>query len=107
MWLDLDDKTKGKIIGFRFGIYQGQRTMVMDDLSVCRINSTVGLRERYILHTVDKLAAILSHLFYEFGGVPDLRGRTYDLTAAYKQYGINKESRNFIRLALRKPGSTA
>ena len=66
---------KGKIVGFRFVIHQGAKDCVIDDLSVCKLHATVGPKEKYVLHTVDKLAAMLSHTFSELGGVPDLTSR--------------------------------
>ena len=108
VWLDESSNIEGKIVGHRFAIHQGHqgsKDRVIDDLSICKLNATEGLKEKYVLHTVDKLAAFLSHAFTSHGGVPDLRGRTYDLTSAYKQSGVNVASRDFIRLALCQPGS--
>ena len=105
IWIDSSASTEGKIVGHRFAIRQGSKDRVIDDLTVCRLNGTVGLKEKYVLHSVDKLAAFLSHTFSVHGGVQGLCGRTYDLTSAYKQFGVNSACRDFIRLALRRPDS--
>ena len=70
------------------------------------MNLTVGLRERFELHTIDKLAAILSCALERSpaSGLKSWVGRNYDLKAAYKQYGIHRADREFVRLAVNRPG---
>ena len=42
VWVDEASDVKGKIVGFRFSLHQGLKTRVIDDLSICKLNATVG-----------------------------------------------------------------
>ena len=103
VWRDASDSWTDKVVGYRFGITQGAKVRVIDDVSICKLNSTVGLKEKYILRTVDELAAMISHVFSTHGPQADLVGRTRDLTSAYKQFGVNAAVREFVRLAVHQP----
>lgn len=73
----------------RFGLKQGAKIRVIDNCSCCGLNGSVGLREKFKLHTVDQLSAMLSFSFgLGDGPHPKLVGRTYDLKSAYKQFPI-------------------
>ena len=89
----------------RFGIVQNGKVRLIDDCTICCLNLTVGLRERFELHTIDKLAAILSSALQGFLGFRfEGLGRKNDLKSAYKQYGVHPVDRDFVRLAVNKPG---
>ena len=64
-WIFLDDSgsTTGKFVGKRFGIKQGAKIRVIDDCTCCGLNLTVGLHEKFKLHSVDFLAAMLGFCF--------------------------------------------
>ncbi|CAE7300217.1 kptA [Symbiodinium sp. KB8] len=47
----------------RFGIVQGDKIRVIDDCTICGLNSTIGLQERFELHTIDKFASFVAHAF--------------------------------------------
>ena len=85
------------------------KVRLIDDCTINGLNGTVGLRERFELHTVDKLAAMLVTALGRASpeGLKGWVGRTYDLTAAYKQYGIHPFDREHLRLAVNKPGEEA
>ena len=42
-------------IATRFGIRQGPKIRLIDDCTCCGLNGTTGLRERFDLHTIDKI----------------------------------------------------
>ena len=90
----------------RFGIMQGPKLRVIDDASCCGLNSTVGLRESFQLPTVDRFAAKLVRATQVCpGAMPKRKGRIFDLRSAYKQFGLSEHDRQFVRLAMNKPGS--
>ena len=104
-WVWISSEFSGRSITMRFGIRQGGKVRLIDDCTISCLNLTVGLRERFELHTIDKLAAVLacaldcappSHL-------TNWVGRNYDLKAAYKQYGVHPEDRDLVRLAVNRP----
>ena len=107
VWVDTSTASHSECcIAMRFGIRQGAKIRVIDDCSLCKLNSTVGLKERFQLHTVDSLAAALVQAFKESeaSSFPSLCGRTFDLKSAYKQYGVATPDRSLLRIAVNKPG---
>lgn len=60
-WIFLDDSEDldNKFLGRRFGIHQGSKVRVIDDCTSC----TVVLHEKFKLHAIDFLAAIMGHAF--------------------------------------------
>ena len=96
----------GKVVARRFGILQGEKIRVIDDLSCCGLNSTVGLREKFVPHSIDKMAAMLAYatsLAPE--SAPSLCGRTYDLKSAYKQFPICQKDYDLLRFMVAEPGN--
>ncbi|CAE7253337.1 NaCP60E [Symbiodinium sp. CCMP2592] len=93
-------------IVMRFGIVQNGKVRLIDDCTISCLNLTVGLCERFELHTIDKLAAILSCALERTpaSGLSGWVGRNYDLKSAYKQYGVHPVDRALVRLAVNKPG---
>ena len=104
-----EDETKtwvGKAVARRFGITQGAKTRVIDDCTVCGLNLTVGLKEKFALHSIDQVCSMLIHSFQCAQGQHcEVLGRTYDLKSAYKQFGMCEEDRDLLRIAVNKPGS--
>ena len=64
-WIFIDDSEDldNKFLGRRFGIHQGSKVRVIDDCTCCGLNLTVGLHEKFKLHAIDFLAAIMGHAF--------------------------------------------
>eukprot|EP00435_Cladocopium_sp_Y103_P057245 s2074_g19.t1 len=102
---DTDQSWGGKCVARRFGIHQGQKTRVIDDCSVCGLNQTVGLQERFVLQAVDQMCAMLCWSLRYAGNSPHcpIVGRTFDLKAAYKQFGLSRADRDLLRIAVRDP----
>ena len=94
-WLWKDERGSGDIvIAKRFGLRQGPKFRVIDDCSVCGLNSTVGLREKFRIHNIDQLATMMAHSFnIARGQHRKVVGRTYDLKSAYRQFPISEEAR--------------
>ena len=104
LWEDLSGDLRGKVVANRFGLAQKSKTRVIDDFKLCGLNSTVGLPEKHVLHGVDYIAATLMRGMSKFGlkrGA--LVGKTFDLTAAYKQFAICEKDRDFLRVAIKSP----
>lgn len=107
VWDASSEGLDGKILARRFGLQQGSKLRVIDD---CRhLNFSVGLNEKFQLHSIDQLASIIAHSFSlsDGGQHPNVFGRTYDLRAAYKQFPLSVASRSALRIAVAKPGSSA
>ena len=107
IFLDTDASTEGKFLGRRFGIRQGEKIRVIDDCTCCGLNLTVGLHEKFRLHSVDFLAAVFGFALKSCptGRRPALRGRTYDLRSAYKQFAVHPLDRASLRMGVNVPGS--
>ena len=94
----------GKAVAHRFGLRQNDKIRVIDDCTCCGLNSTVGLPEKFLLHSIDKMASMLAFaLDIVDGSQVSLCGRTYDLKSAYKQFPVNKYDRDLLRLAVNVP----
>ena len=63
IFLDNSEDLDNKFLGRRFGIHQGSKVRVIDDCTCCGLNLTVGLHEKFKLHAIDFLAAIMGHAF--------------------------------------------
>ena len=76
---------------------------LIDDFSVCGVNSTVGLPEKLRVESVDQVVAILLAMMRS--GHRPMRlpwvGRTFDLKAAYKQFGVSEEDTKRLKIALK------
>ena len=107
IFLDRDDDTTGKFLGRRFGIRQGSKIRVIDDCTCCGLNLTVGLHEKFKLHAIDFLAALVGYALrlVPERDRPSLKGRTYDLKSAYKQFAVHAEDRATLRMGVNVPGS--
>ena len=52
----------GKVLAKRFGLRQGEKLRVIDDCSIAGLNFLAGLLEKFQLHTMDQLAAMVSRI---------------------------------------------
>ena len=106
-YLANDPDTSGLLIALRFALRQGPtKVRLIDDCTINGLNNTIGLRERFELHTIDKLAAMAVHALSDASkeGLADWVGRTFDLRSAYKQYGIHPSDRQRLRIGVNQPG---
>ena len=67
---------------------------------------TVGLHEKFKLHSVDFLAALLGFALKMCppGFRTGLKERTYDLKSAYKQFAVHPVDRASLRIGVNVPG---
>ena len=106
-WIDHSGSWEGKIIAHRFGLLQKLKLRTIDDCSVGGLNCTVGLPDKMRVHSIDVLSSMLRRALELCGGRASCRwvGRTYDLQAAYRQFGIDVFTRELLRIAVNRPGS--
>ena len=103
-WLveDGDPDLDKLVVARRFGLAQKSKIRVIDDFKQCGVNSAAGLPEKYVLHSIDAIAATLARALAL--GLPageKLFGTTFDLVAAYKQYAIHPDDRERVRICVK------
>ena len=90
------------VVARRFGLVQKSKVRVIDDFKQCGVNGSTGLPEKYVLHSIDAIAATLVRALSV--GLPEgetLCGTTFDLVAAYKQYAIHPKDRERVRICVK------
>ena len=94
----------GKAVAHRFGLRQKDKIRVIDDCACCGLNSAVGLPERFLLHSIDKMASMLAYALNMCDGRKvTLCGRAYDFKSAYKQFPVSQHDRGLLRFAVNVP----
>ena len=82
---------------------------MLDDCTIGGLNKTIGVVEKYRIHSIDEISALLAWMLdfqSQCGGLNHrILGRTCDLKAAYKQYGLSEADRSLLRLAVRDTDS--
>ena len=104
-WLSPAESSKGRSVAKRFGLQQKTKVRMIDDFSISRVNHTYGMRERLRVQAVDELCAYLATLLddHVVGTLPRIKGRTFDLRSAYKQFGVDDWHSNFLQICVRNP----
>ena len=104
-WLEPATSSHNCSVAKRFGLQQKNKVRMIDDFSISKVNLTYGLRERLRVQAVDELCAYLAYLLDNTTTVsaPRLKGRTFDLKSAYKQYGVDEWHRDFLRICVKNP----
>ena len=104
-WLKPASSSKNCSVAKRFGLQQKSKIRMIDDFSVSRINHTYGMRERLRVQAVDELCAYLATLLddHQPGELPKMKGRTFDLRSAYKQFGVDQWHSDFLQVCVKNP----
>ena len=101
-WVFRDESSDftGHLLARRFGLKQKTKTRVIDDCTVGGFNRTTGSREKLRLHAIDEMASYVSWVLTHIPNfdTSEWVGKTYDLTAAYKQFGISSKDRDLLRI---------
>ena len=107
IWEDTTGDLSNKVIAHRFGLQQGEKVRVIDNFKQCGLNDACGLPEKFTLHGVDFIAASLIRalVLRDKGLKVCLKGKTFDLKSAYKQYPLHSTDRAHLRIAIRDPDS--
>ena len=105
VWVDDSADPCRHALAKRFGLNQKSKVRVIDDCTIGGLNKTIGVVEKYKIHAMDEISAYLAWALTrcESSDVPsfNLLGRTFDLKAAYKQFGISSNDRDLLRIAVR------
>ena len=94
-------------IAKRFPIQQKDKTRLIDDFSICGVNSAFGMTEKLRVDSIDEIVAGISVLMDTDGfgtRATGLLGRTFDLKSAYKQFGVDAAHAERLRIAVKRPG---
>ena len=86
----------------RFGLMQKSKVRVIDDFKQCGVNGSTGLQEKYVLYSMDAIAATLVRALSV--GLPEggtLGGTIIALVAAYQQYAIHPTDRERVRICVK------
>ena len=105
VWLDDSSDFSNFLLAKRFPLEQKQKLGIIDDCTAGGLNQTCGSQEKLKIHAIDELIAYLSWSISHYGDplVAKLVGKTFDLTSAYKQYGISEADRELLRIATWDP----
>ena len=100
VFLDSVNNIDLHLVARRFGLRQKEKIRVIDDCTIGGFNRTTGSREKLKLHSVDELSAYISWTMSNIKGfsTEDWVGKTYDLTSAYKQFGVSVADRDILRI---------
>ena len=63
IWEDVSGDTDGKVLAKRFGLQQGSKLRVIDDCTCGGLNNSVGLSEKFQLHSIDQMASMIAQGF--------------------------------------------
>ena len=97
--------TEQHFVAKRFPLLQTSKVRLVDDFSICGVNSTYGMKERLRVQSVDELAACLA-IYMEHAQSESrlsLVGRTFDLKSAYKQFGVDANHADRLKVAVKGP----
>eukprot|EP00435_Cladocopium_sp_Y103_P030658 s4259_g7.t1 len=108
-WLGVEDSPDldRQHVAKRFPIVQKGKTRLIDDFSVNGVNSAYGMGEKLKIDSIDEVMACLSILLDGNDNgkkTAGILGRTFDLKSAYKQFGVDTEHAQKLRIAIKRPG---
>ncbi len=105
VWLDDTSEVGNFLLAKRFPLEQKQKLRIIDDCTAGGLNQTCGSQDKLKIHAIDEFIAYLSWSIAHYGDplVAKLVGKTFDLTSAYKQYGISQADRELLRIATWDP----
>eukprot|EP00435_Cladocopium_sp_Y103_P059935 s673_g21.t1 len=108
-WLGVEDcpDFSAQFFAKRFPIVQTGKTRLIDDFTINGVNSAYGMSEKLRIDSIDEVMACLSILLDNVSSGQKLSGvlgRTFDLKAAYKQFGVDSAHAEKLRIAVKKPG---
>ena len=104
--LEWDDLREGDIVSHRFPVKQGAKIRPIDDYSRSGVNACVTTLEQPTVDTVDVASAMFLRLScgLEKAKLPGgVLGRSFDLTAAYRQLCVSEGSKQFAIIAVFDP----
>ena len=109
IWQDDSSDFTGLSLTHRFFVLQQKKKVrVIDNFTTSGVNATCGMMEKQKLFGLDFLATarVRGLALSEAGHVKGVEGKTFDLSSAYKQFPLHSSDRDFIRIAVPKPGGS-
>ncbi len=105
VWLEHNGSTTGVVLAKRFGLEQKTKLRVIDDCTIGGWNKTCGSLEKLRIHAIDEMVAFIAWTMSAINPAISKKmvGKTYDLTSAYKQFGISAGDRELLRIATWNP----
>ncbi|CAE7654078.1 unnamed protein product [Symbiodinium sp. CCMP2592] len=101
-----DDLPAGYVVSHRFPLWQHDKLRPIDDYSRSGVNACVTTLEQPTVDTADVAAAMFAKLCEGLGKAKRpswIKGRSFDLTAAYRQLCVSTASRKFAVIAVYNP----
>ena len=95
----------GAVVSPRFGLMQKAKLRPIDNFSASQVNSTVGLRDKLQVDSIDEICAMIKCWAQQSEGRVRLVGRCYDLRKAYRQIGIMQDHLKFGWISVWDPDS--
>ena len=98
----------GHVVSHRFPLWQHDKLRPIDDYSRSGVNACVTTLEQPTVDTADVAAAMFAKLCERLGNAKRpswVKGRSFDLTAAYRQLCVSVGSRKFAVIAVYDPHS--
>ena len=98
----------GHVVSHRFPLWQHDKLRPIDDYSRSGVNACVTTLEQPTVDTADVAAAMFAKLCERLGNAKRpswVKGRSFDLTAAYRQLCVSVGSRKFAVVAVYDPHS--
>ena len=87
----MEDLPADALVSRRFGLKQGPKTRLIDDLTMGGVHELVNVHESPKPHGPDIVAGMLLAFMRAVPGIP-LQGRAYDLRSAYRQLPVSLRS---------------
>jgi len=101
-----EDLPAGHVVSHRFPLWQHDKLRPIDDYSRSGVNACVTTLEQPTVDTADVAAAMFAKLCEKLGKAKrpsSVMGRSFDLTAAYRQLCVSMGSRKFAVIAVYDP----
>ena len=104
--LDADNKL-WQATSPRFWLQQKNKLRPIDNFSSSHVNSSVGLREKFVVDSVDEICAMVKTWMQMSGPGIRLVGKTYDMRKAYRQLAIHESHLDFAWISVWNPQTQA
>ena len=94
------------VVSRRFALQQGEKLRPIDDYSMSSVNATVTSKDQATADNVDVICAMMLQLMtgpHSHGRSTELRARSFDLAAAYRQLCVAPTSKAFSYICVYNP----
>ena len=104
--LPWDSLEPNAVVSKRFALQQGEKLRPIDDYSMSSVNATVTVKDQATADNVDVICAMMLQLMTglrSVGRSTELKARSFDLAAAYRQLCVSPTSRAFSYICVYNP----